>query len=215
MSLLSTVIYKKQHFPFFVVFTSYTNCSNCSNCSWFIILLKTVNRSNGEVQYTSKCTLFSMLKYIKTTIMLPKYLNVLIQNSCFSMLLHTVLEWQEKWNNLWVYLPKITKRWQHSIQPKFDLTYNLYKYSTAGSTSRKCKWNRAVSCRVSQDMHRFISHSPCLPWGTDKHGSDGKFSTKWGERGGWLQLPVFLVHCPSVAATSAEVQSLFPCIWNH
>lgn len=59
-----------------------------------------------------------------------------------------------------MYLPKITKRWQHSIQPKIDLSYNLYNYSTAGSTSRKCKRNRAVSCRVSQDMHHFISHSP-------------------------------------------------------
>lgn len=156
-----------------------------------------------------------MLKYMKTTIMLPKCLNILIQNSCFFYVTSYHSWVAGKWNNLWVYLPKITKRWQHSIQPKFGLSYNLYNYSTTGSTSRKCKWNRAVSCRVSQDMHHFISHSPCLPWGTDKHSSDGKFLTKWGERGGLWQLPFLLVYWLWVAATFTEVLTLFPCIWNH
>lgn len=162
MSLLPTIIYKKHHFSFFVVLTSYTNCSNCS---WFIVLLKTLNTSYAEIRYTSRCTLFSMLKYIKPTIMLAKCLNVSIQNSCFSVTSYH--SWVEgKWNNLQVYLPKITKRWQHSIQPKIDLSYNLYNYSTAVSTSRKCKWNRAISCRVSQSMHNFISYSLCLlGWG--------------------------------------------------
>lgn len=212
MSSLPTIIYKKHHFSFFVVLTSYTNCSNCS---WFIVLLKTLNRSYAEIRYTSKCTLFSMLKYIKTTIMLAKCLNVSIQNSCFSVTSYH--SWVEgKWNNLQVYLPKITKRWQHSIQPKIDLSYNLYNYSTAVSTSRKCKWNRAISCRVSQGMHNFISYSLCLlRGGAEKHSSDGKFLIKWGEQGGLWQLPFFLLHCLSVSVTFTELLTLFLCIWNH
>lgn len=147
MSFLITIIYKTTSLSFFVVFTY---CINFSNCSWFILLFKTLDRSYTEVQYTSKCTLLCMLKYIKTTIMLPKCLNFFIQNSCFSVLLPSYHSWvARKWKNMWVDLPKITKRWQHSIQPKLDLSYNLYGCSTAVSASGKCEGNGALSCGVS------------------------------------------------------------------